>query len=263
MKISIITVTLNSDNTLSDTLNSILSQNYKNTEHIIVDGGSTDNTLKILKNYPNKNKKIFVKKKFGIYKSINFAISESSGEFICILNSDDIFQSNDTIKNLVKKISKNKKIDIFLGNVAYFSDSNYYKINRYYSSKNFSQWKMKFGLMPPHPASLIKRSVYFKYGKYAEDFKIAADFELFLRFLFIHKIKFKILNDIIVRMRSGGISGKNIYSYWISTIEILKSFKINNLNSNIFFIIMRIPVKINQLFFFDKKKLTKNLNYSK
>ena len=110
MKISIITVTLNSDNTLSDTLNSILSQNYKNTEHIIVDGGSIDNTLKILKNYPNKNKKIFVKKKFGIYKSINFAISKSSGEFICILNSDDIFQSNDTIKNLVKKISRNKKI---------------------------------------------------------------------------------------------------------------------------------------------------------
>ncbi len=122
---------------------------------------------------------------------------------------------------------------------------------------------MKFGLMPPHPASLIKRSVYFKYGKYAEDFKIAADFELFLRFLFIHKIKFKILNDIIVRMRSGGISGKNIYSYWISTIEILKSFKINNLNSNIFFIIMRIPVKINQLFFFDTKKINKKFKLFK
>ena len=263
MKISIITVTLNSDNTLTDTLNSILSQNYKNTEHIIVDGGSTDNTLKILKNYPNKNKKIFIKKKFGIYKSINFAISKSSGKFICILNSDDIFQSNDTIKNLVKKISKNKKIDIFLGNVAYFADSNYYKVNRYYSSKNFSQWKMKFGLMPPHPASLIRKSIYYKYGNYAEDFKIAADFELFLRFLFIHKIRFKKLNEIIVRMRSGGISGKNIYSYWISTMEILKSFKMNNLNSNIFFIIMRIPVKINQLFFFNTKKINQKFRLFK
>ena len=214
MKISIITVTLNSDNTLSDTLNSVLSQNYKNTEHIIVDGGSTDNTLKILKDYPNKNKKIFVKKKFGIYKSINFAINKCSGKFICILNSDDIFHCNNTVKNLVKKISKNKNIDIFLGNVAYFKGSNYYKIHRYFSSKNFSQWKMKFGLMPPHPGSIIKKNIYLKYGKYAEDFQIAADFELFLRFLSIHKIKFKILDDIIVRMRSGGISGKNIYSYW-------------------------------------------------
>ena len=113
---------------------------------------------------------------------------------------------------------------------------------------------MKFGLMPPHPASLIKRSIYSKYGKYAEDFKIAADFELFLRFLSIHKIKFKILDDIIVRMRSGGVSGKNIYSYWISTMEILKSFKINNLNSNIFFIIMRIQLRLINYFLMQKNK---------
>ena len=263
MKISIITVTLNSDNTISDTLNSVLSQNYKNTEHIIVDGGSTDNTLKILQNYPNKNKKIFVKKKFGIYKSINFAINKCSGKFICILNSDDIFHNNETVKNFVKKITKNKNIDIFLGSVAYFKGFNYYRINRYYSSKNFSQWKMKFGLMPPHPGSIIKKSIYVKYGKYAEDFKIAADFELFLRFLFIHKIKYKILDEVIVRMRSGGISGKNIYSYWISTMEILKSFKINNLTSNLLLIIMRIPVKINQLFFFDSRKINKKFQLFK
>ncbi len=257
MKISIITVTLNSEGTLKDTLNSILSQNYKNYEHIIVDGGSTDNTLKILKNYPNKNKKIFIKKNCGIYKSINYAIKRSTGKFICILNSDDIFHSNDTIKNLVKEILKSKKIDIFFGNVAYFNGFNYYKINRYYSSKNFREWKMKFGLMPPHPASLIKKDIYLKYGKYAENFKIAADFELFLRFLFIHKIKYKILNQIVVRMRSGGISGKNIYSYWISTTEILKSFKMNNLNTNLLLIIMRIPAKINQLFFFSSRKINK------
>ena len=84
MKISIITVTLNSEITISDTLNSILSQNYKNIEHIIVDGGSSDNTLSILKKYPFKNKKIYIKKNFGIYKSINYGIKKSSGEFICI-----------------------------------------------------------------------------------------------------------------------------------------------------------------------------------
>ena len=150
MKISIITVTLNSEITISDTLNSILSQNYKNIEHIIVDGGSTDNTLKILKKYPLKIKKIFIKKKNLV--SINRLTMQlkSSGKYICILNSDDIFHSNNTIDNLVKRMSKSKKIDIFLGNVAYFEGSNYYKVNRYYSAKNFSRWKMKFGLMPPH-----------------------------------------------------------------------------------------------------------------
>ena len=121
---------------------------------------------------------------------------------------------------------------------------------------------MKFGLMPPHPGSLIKK-IYLKYGKYAEDFQIAADFELFLRFLFIHKIQYKILDEIVVRMRSGGISGKNIYSYWISTMEILKSFKKNNLTSNLLLIIMRIPVKINQLFFFNSIEINKKFQLFK
>ncbi len=252
MKITIITVTLNSEKTLRDTLNSVFSQTYKNIEHIIVDGGSTDNTLSILKRYPNKRKKIFVKKNFGIYKSINYAIQKASGKFICILNSDDIFQSNTILEKLALKISRNKKIEIFLGNVAYFDNSDYYNITRYYSSSDFKSWKMKFGLMPPHPASLIKRDIYIKHGLYNKNFQIAADFELFLRLFVLKKIKFKIINNTIVRMRSGGISGKNIKSYWVSTVEILKSFQINGLKTNILFIIMRIPAKISQLFIYNK-----------
>ena len=258
MKISIITVTLNSDQTIRDTLNSVFSQTYKNIEHIIIDGGSKDQTLPLLKRYPNKKKKIFIKKNFGIYKSINYAIKKSNGKFICILNSDDIFQSNTIVENLVKIISKNKKTNIFFGNVAYFDNSDYYNITRFYSASGFKRWKMKFGLMPPHPASFIKREVYQKYGSYNENFKIAADFELFLRFIFIERINFKILDQTIVRMRSGGISGKNLKSYWISTIEILKSFQINKLSSNLFFIIMRIPAKINQLFIFNKDRINQS-----
>ncbi len=263
MKISVITVSLNSAQTIRDTLNSVFSQTYKNIEHIIVDGGSKDGTLSILKNYTNKRKKIFIKKNYGIYKSINFAIKESSGKFICILNSDDIFQSNKIIENLVNEISKNKNIEIFLGNVAYFDNSDYYNITRFYSAVGFKGWKMKFGLMPPHPASLIKKNIYMKYGLYKENFKIAADFELFLRLFLIEKIKYKIINSTIVRMRSGGISGKNFKSYWISTIEILKSFQINNLKTNILFIIMRIPAKINQLFIYNKNKINKSFRLFK
>ena len=252
MKISIITVTLNSEKTLRDTLNSVFSQTYKNVEHIIVDGGSSDKTLSILKRYPNKKKKVFIKKNFGIYESINYAIKKSSGKFICILNSDDIFQSNTTLEKLAIDISRNKKIEIFLGNVAYFDNSDYYKITRYYSSSDFKRWKMKFGLMPPHPASLIRRDIYIKYGLYNKNFQIAADFDLFLRLFILKKVKFKIINYTVVRMRSGGISGKNLKSYWISTNEILKSFQINGLSSNIFFIVMRIPAKIGQLFLYNK-----------
>ena len=263
MKISIITVTLNSEQTIRDTLNSVLSQSDSNIEHIIVDGGSTDNTLEIIKKYPLKNKKIFIKKKFGIYKSINFGIKKSNGGYICILNSDDIFHSNKTINNIKKIISKNKKTEVFLGDVAYFKKFNYYNLIRFYSSQNFKKWQMMLGLMPPHPGSIIKKTTYEKYGAYLEDFKIAGDFELFLRLFIIKKVNFKIIKNVVVRMRSGGISGKNFYSYWISTFEILKSFKINKLSSNLFFIIMRIPAKINQLFFFDNEKINKEFSIFK
>ena len=122
---------------------------------------------------------------------------------------------------------------------------------------------MKFGLMPPHPASIIKREIYQKFGKYNESFKIAGDFEFFLGLFYINKIKFKIMNQTIVRMRSGGISGKNLQSYWISTLEILRSFRLHNLKSNFLFIIMRIPAKINQLFFFNSFKINTNFRLFK
>ena len=181
MKISIITVTLNSDKTLRDTLNSVLSQRYKNIEHIIVDGGSQDQTKAILKRYPNKNKKIYTYKGSGIYAAINYGIKKSKGNFITILNSDDIYQSEKTIMNVVKKIKSNKKVKIFFGNVAYFEELNYYNIKRFFSADGFKPWQMKFGLIPPHPGSFIKRDIYQKNELYNEDFKIASDFEFFLR----------------------------------------------------------------------------------
>ncbi|MBD1134950.1 glycosyltransferase [Pelagibacterales bacterium SAG-MED47] len=255
MKFSIITVTLNSSTTLRDTLNSVNSQSYKNIEHIIVDGGSRDQTIPILKKYSDKKRKYYIKKNFGIYKSINFGISKATGDFICILHSDDIFQSNETVKELSVIISKNKSFEIFLGNVAYFNKLDYYKITRFYPSKNFQRWKMKFGLMPPHPATIIKRGIYKKNKMYNENFKIAGDFEFFLRLFYINKEKYKVINNTIIRMRSGGISGKNLQSYWISTLEIFRSFSINNLSSNLFFIIMRIPAKISQLFFYSNSQI--------
>ena len=113
MKFSIITITLNSEKTIRDTLNSVFSQTYRNAEHIIIDGGSTDQTIPILKRYPNNKKKIFIKKNFGIYKSINFGIKKAKGDFICILNSDDMFHSNHTLEQFLNFASKNKSTKIF------------------------------------------------------------------------------------------------------------------------------------------------------
>ena len=259
IKISIITVSLNSEKTIRDTLNSILSQTYKNIEHIIVDGGSSDETLKILKRYPNKNKKIYNCKNSGIYEAINYGIKKSNGDYIAILNSDDFYHSDDTVAKVVEIIKKNKDTKIFFGNVVYFKQLQYYDIKRYYSGNDFSRSKMRYGIMPPHPASFIKKEVYQTNLPYKQNFKIASDFEFFLRIIYIKKIKFKKINQTIVRMRLGGISTRNLMSYITSTNEILKSFRINKIEMNLISALIRLPIKTIQFFNYNKLKLNKDM----
>ena len=258
MKLTIITVCFNSENTIADTINSVNSQTYKDIEHIFVDGGSKDKTLKILRANPNKRKKILIRRNSSIYEAMNEGIKYASGEFIQILNSDDILNSNFIIEETIKKIQKNLDHDVFFGNVVYFSQNNYYKINRYFAA-NYNRVKnLLFGDMPPHPASFIKKKIYKDYGLYNTKFKIASDFDFFVRILNIHKVKYKILKKDIVRMRTGGTSDKNIKSYIITTKEILQSIKNNNLRLYRLKIIFRAVVKIKELFLFNQKILNKN-----
>ena len=225
MKLTIVTVCFNSEKTITDTINSVNSQTYKNIEHIFVDGGSKDNTLRIINKNPNPKKKILIKKNSSIYEAMNIGIKNASGSVIQILNSDDILHSNQVIEKTILKIKKNPKHDVFLGNVIFFSLNNFYKIKRHFKSHKRRIKNMFYGDMPPHPASFVRKQVYDKHGVYDTNFKIASDYDFFLRILTINKVKYKILSHDVVRMRTGGTSDKYIKSYLITTKEILNSLK--------------------------------------
>ena len=258
MKLTIITVCLNSEKTIADTINSVNSQSYKNIEHIFVDGGSTDNTINILKANPNKKKKIYINKNTSIYEAMNAGIKKANGNFIQILNSDDILNSNSIIEEIVKKIEQNPKHDVFLGNVVYFTMNNFYKVNRFFRAYDLRVKNLLFGDMPPHPGSFVKKDIYKKYGLYNTKFKIASDYDFFLRIFKIHKVRFKFLESEVVRMRTGGKSDKNIKSYFITTKEILQSITSYNLKANRFRVIFRAFVKIKELFMYNEIKLNKS-----
>ena len=249
MKISIITVCYNSEETIGSTLNSVISQTYKDIEHIIIDGGSIDRTLDILDKYEFKDKKIISEPDDGIYDAMNKGIKIANGEIITILNSDDIYQSPNTISDIMIDVKNNLDKDIFLGDVVFFNKNNFNKIFRYYSAKNFKSKSLLEGIMPPHPSSFIKKKIYQKYGLYNKSLSIAADFEMFLRLLIVNKLDFFYTNKVIVRMRSGGKSGKNLKTYFTSTKEIVEAFKINNLKTMYLVILARLPLKFSQFFF--------------
>jgi glycosyltransferase involved in cell wall biosynthesis len=258
MKVSIITVTFNSDKTLAYTLYSTFYQTYKKIEHIIIDGGSTDQTLNIINKYKFKNKKLFVHKNTSIYEAINIGIKKSSGDYILILNSDDILDNKNTIKNVVKIIKKNKK-KIILGSVTYFNNNDFNKEIRHYPATGFKPWMLNLGIMPPHPGSFIPKEIA-KKNLYSEKFAIASDFDFFLRIFKIKKYNYLTINENITRMRTGGISGKNFYSHIITTNEIVQSLKNNKIFSNIVIIYFRLIFKLNQLIFFKKNLHTFHIN---
>lgn len=245
MKISIITATHNSGSTLRDAMESILRQSLKDIEYIVVDGASKDDTIDVIKEYEPRfggRMRWISESDEGLYEAMNKGISMATGDVIGILNSDDFF-SSDNILEQVSATLKDENLDAVFGDVHYVSNLNLSKSVRYYSSKYFHRWQMCLGFMPAHPSFYCRRSVYQEYGAFNTSYLIHADFELLLRFIFIHRIRIKYLALDFVTMRTGGASAFNFTNYKRRVQEHLLAYRENNVHSNIIFDNLRFPVK--------------------
>ncbi len=246
MKISIITVCFNSEKTLEKTINSVISQDYKNVEYIIIDGGSDDGTMNIVEKYKDYVSIIISEKDNGIYDGINKGIQKATGDIISLIHSNDIFVDKSAISKVVSFFNKNPNDHILLSNLAFKKNLDDKKISRYYSSKNFKSWMLKIGYSPPHLSAFFKIDVYKQVGLYKTDFKIAGDFDFFVRCFLKYKLKFSYLDECLIYMTTGGTSGKNFLSYLASSKEINNSLKSNKIYSNIFITFFRFPIKLIQ-----------------
>lgn len=246
MKISIITATYNSAAHIADCVKSVNDQTYDDIEHIIIDGASSDDTLEIIKSIPNRVAKIVSEPDKGIYDAMNKGIKAATGDVIGILNSDDFFTSDDVISAIFFAF-ENNDIDAVYGDVHYVNPENLNKCVRYYSSAVFKPSLFKFGLMPAHPSFYVKRSCYEKYGVYSLDYKIASDFDLLIRFLYTHKIKYRYLKKDFVTMRTGGESTKNLNNRMLLNKEDLKACRKYGITTNMFMIMFKYVYKIFEL----------------
>lgn len=252
MKVSIITCTYNSAATIADTIKSVNAQTYQNIEHIIVDGLSKDNTLEIVKEFAGERQIIKSEKDNGIYDAFNKGIKMATGDIVGVLNSDDFFTSDNIIEQVVDAFDK-ENIDAVYGDIHFVSNKELNRCVRYYSSKSFRPWMMRMGFMFAHPSFYVKREYYETLGLYKTDYKIAADFELLLRFVVKAKIKCKYLPLDFVTMRTGGASTEGIKSKNIINKECLRACKENNYYSNIFFMWLRLVYKAFELVLFKIK----------
>lgn len=246
MKISIITATYNSGSTLRDTIRSVLSQSYPDIEYIIVDGGSKDNTLEIVNEYKDKISKVISEPDKGIYDAMNKGICMATGDIVGILNSDDFFTSGNVVENIVKAFKSND-IDAVFGDIHFVKPDNLNKSVRYYSSSIFRPALFRFGFMPAHPSFYVKRTCYEKYGLYDLNYKIASDYDLLIRFLYVNKITYKYLNMDFVTMRVGGASTENVKSRVVLNKEIVRACRKYGIYTNLFILSLKYIYKIFEL----------------
>lgn len=223
----------------------MLSQSYKNVEHIIIDGGSVDGTLDVICRYKDKIDQVISEPDNGMYYALNKGIRLASGDIIGILHSDD-FYAHDRVIEKVIEVFQRKNVDSCYGDLEYVDKKYPDRIIRYWKASACTQGKFKYGWALPHPTFFVKKWVYDKHGYYNTDFKIAADYELTLRFLEKHRISIYYIPEVLIKMRRGGLSNRGLKNLLIQTSEDYKAWKINNLRRNIFTILLKKLAKAPQ-----------------
>ena len=246
-KISIITVSFNSAKTIKETIESILIQDYNNIEYIIIDGGSSDETIDIVKSYSEEISYFISEKDNGIYDAMNKGIRAATGDIVGILNSDDFYPNSFVLSNVAKSFKK-YNCDAVYGDLVYVNKKDTTQIKRYWQAGNYNTSKIKNGWMLPHPTFFVKKVMYDRHGLYNSALKRAADYEMILKLLYKENISVHYIPMILVKMRMGGASNSTFLNRIRANKEDGLAWTKNQLNKPMFVRIKKPLQKVIQFF---------------
>ncbi len=244
-KISIITVAYNAQNTIERCINSVLGQKFKNIEYIIIDGGSTDDTGKIINNYRDNIDVFISEPDNGIYDAMNKGIALATGDVIGTVNADDSFANDDVLCDIAKAFAE-QDASILYGDLDYV-DSNG-RIVRKWRSGKYNRGMFNWGWMPPHPTFYCKRSLFDKLDVYKLDYGSAGDYELMLRFIHLNNVNVYYLNKVLIKMIVGGVSNKSLNNRVQAMRFDFKAMRNNNVFLPVVTILLKPLRKMAQFF---------------
>ncbi|MCR8560206.1 glycosyltransferase [Mucilaginibacter sp. BJC16-A38] len=245
LKISLITVTFNAEKTFLNCIESVIAQDYSNIEYIVIDGGSTDKTINIAENYKHFIKYLVSEPDHGIYDAMNKGICLATGEVIGLLNADDMFAK----KNILSQVAhsfRQTETNVVYGDLDYIDEKG--TVVRKWRSGSYKRARFNFGWMPPHPTFYCKRILFDQLGCYTLAYGTAADYELMLRFLFVHQIKPYYLEQVMVLMRTGGASNRHLKNRIKGLLNDLKAMRKHRIWLPILTVILKPLRKITQYF---------------
>ena len=245
MKVSIITVCFNSEKTIEDAIRSVVEQTHPDIEYIIIDGKSTDATLSVIEKYRNRISKIVSEKDEGIYFALNKGIALATGDVVGMLHSDDFYPNKDVVSRVVSEFERTNSDSVY-GDLHYVSREDPQKVFRHWVSSPFDRTQFLKGWMPPHPTFFVKRKYYSQFGAFNTLFSFAADYELMLRFLYKHKLSSSYIPEVLVKMRTGGISNVSLKNRLHANREDRLAWKVNGLKAGKLTLLLKPLSKLRQ-----------------
>ena len=224
MKVSVITVCFNSARTIADTLRSVAAQTHPDIEHIIVDGQSSDGTLDVIKSNGSRVAILVSESDRGIYDAMNKAINLATGDVIGFINADDFYASDKSVATAVEALQRTGA-DSCYGDLCYVEEDNIHQTVRYWRSCQYQKGLFEKGWCPPHPTFFVRRSVYQKFGAFNLKYSIASDVELMARFLAGHEVSSIYIPEVLIKMRMGGTTNRNLTNIIIQNREIAMALR--------------------------------------
>jgi glycosyltransferase involved in cell wall biosynthesis len=247
MKISVITVTYNSAETLPDTLVSVSQQQGADIEHIVVDGDSTDGTKEVIEKYGGHVARFISEPDRGIYDAMNKGIVAATGDVVGFLNADD-FYSHPRVLQTVSSVFSDGTVDACYADLVYVDRLDTSRVLRYWKSRPYKPGLCRRGWLPAHPTFFVRRRIYERYSGFDLEFSRQADFEMALRLLDIHQIKAVYIPEIWVRMRIGGISNNSVLGSIRGNLEAYRACKKSGVHVTPWFIVQKVLSRIPQFF---------------
>lgn len=240
MKVSVITVCRNSELSIAACIGSVLSQSYSNIEHIVIDGASSDETVKTIHKMKSPNLVLISEPDQGIYDAMNKGVSLSTGDIICFLNSDDVYADPEVIMEVVHQMAS-KNLDVLLTDVCFVSKMG--EVIRNCSAKNFVPRKLESGWMPPHPGMFVSRKKIFEAGMFNMAYTIAGDYEFCIKLFSLPELAWSYYARQTVRMALGGVSTSGIKSHYVLNREVYRACREHGINISFLKLLSKYPKK--------------------
>lgn len=226
MKVTIITVCFNAEAHIDETLRSVVIQDHRDIEHIVVDGGSTDGTMAKVERYREVLAHVVSERDNGVYDAMNKGLRLATGEVVAFVNAGDMIARRDVVGALAKEFARNDA-DVIYGDALMVDPDDITKVKRFWKGGDYDRENFRKGWMPPHLGTYIRRGAYQRFGLFREDLKVSADYELMFRLLYKHRLRARYVPKVLVRFRLGGVSNRSLAHVWRANIEVFRAWKLN------------------------------------